>query len=183
MQNKDGPAPSWLIILEAGAMTEVSESLRRGIEQAARRENRDVQVAELRREDISPCSGCFHCVTRHPGTCVHGSAFRGLTEMTTGCELVFFLTPVRFGTFSSTIKNVIDRGGLIIKSHQSCTQVILGYGTDATDEEIGTFIDITARHRGKADVVHPRSHESFRVHFARTLEEGNDILRAMEAAQ
>jgi multimeric flavodoxin WrbA len=179
MHDKSESERRWLLIMEAEGRTELSECLRRGILEAARRRDRVVEVAELRKEEVPPCSGCFHCITRHPGTCVSDGAFRAVTEMTPGCEKVFFLTPVRFGSFSSTVKNVIDRGGLIITCHQSCTQVIVGYGEDVTDEERSTFMDITALHRGAADVVHPRSNESFEVFFAGTPGDTDEILRRL----
>ena len=84
-----------------------------------------------------------------------------------------------FGTFSSTMKNVIDRGGLIIRNHGTCRQIIIGYGEDATDEERRTFIDITAKHRGKAEAVHPHLVEHVEVYFTRSREDTEDICESM----
>ena len=179
MHDKSDSARRWLLVMEAEGRTELCESLRAGILEAARRQGRVIEVAELKKEEVPPCSGCLHCVTRHPGTCTSAGAFRAVTEKTPGCDKVIFLSPVRFGNFSSTVKNVIDRGGLIITCHQECTQVIVGYGEDVTDEERSTFLDITARHRGQADVVHPRSNEHFEVYFAGNSGQAREILRRL----
>jgi len=91
------------------------------------------------------------------------------------------MAPVRFGTFSSTMKNVIDRGGLIITDHQRCLQIVIGYAEDATDEERSTFIDLIAKHRGKADVVHPKVKETIEVYFTRCREDNHDICERLAA--
>jgi hypothetical protein len=64
--------------------------------------------------------------------------------------LTVYLTPVLFGHFSSTIKDAIDRG-----TGSREWQMVIGYGTDVYDEERSTFIDLTAKHCGSNDIVHP----------------------------
>ena len=77
------------------------------------------------------------------------------------------------------MKNVIDRGGLIIRNHRNCRQIIIGYGEDATDEERSTFIDITAKHRGKMEAVHPHLVEHVEVSFTRSREDTQDICESL----
>jgi multimeric flavodoxin WrbA len=168
-----------LFILDRDSRTELSEDIRERIAAIAHAKQCVVGAIELRRNDVPPCSGCLHCLTRHPGTCAFNRSFAGISEQAPDFPVIVFLTPVRFGTFSSTIKNVIDRGGLIIRNHTSCRQIIIGYGEDVTDEERSTFIDITAKHRGKADVVHPTLEESVEVYFTRSREDNGSICQSL----
>jgi multimeric flavodoxin WrbA len=155
--------PQIFFILDGDSRSDLSEQVQKRITEAAGA--RWVGSIELRRGDVPPCTGCFHCMTKHPGKCVFDRALARIAQHAADCSVVIFLTPVHFGTFSSTMKNVIDRGGLIIRNHRTCRQVIVGYGADATAEERSTFIDITERHRGKAEVVHPHLVEHVEVYF------------------
>lgn len=61
---------------------------------------------------------------------MYRSSFERLVQAARDCPLVIFLTPVLFGTFSSTIKNVIERGDLVIPQFSTCRQVVIGYGEE-----------------------------------------------------
>jgi multimeric flavodoxin WrbA len=167
-----------LFILDGDARTDLSEDMRTKIAEIARAKQHGVGAIELRRNETPPCTGCLRCLTHHPGECSSRS-FAGIIEQALDCRVVIFLTPVLFGTFSSTMKNVIDRGGLIIKNHKSCRQIVIGYQEDATDEERSTFIDITAKHRGKADIVHPNLVESVEVYFTKSREDNERICQSL----
>ncbi len=160
-----------LFILDGDSKTDLSEDVRTRIGEIADAKGHSVRAIELKRNDVPPCTGCLSCLTKHPGACVHQGAFTGIIRQAADCPVIIFLTPVLFGTFSSTVKNVIDRGGLIIGNHASCRQIIIGYGEDVTDEERSTFVDIIGRHRGKADIVHPNLEEHFEVYFTRSRED------------
>jgi multimeric flavodoxin WrbA len=170
-----------MFILDSDRRTSLSDDLKGRIEEMARAKGRRVAMVELRRADTPPCTGCWHCLTKHPGECVYGRSFSGITCLARGCPVVVFMAPVRFGTFSSTMKNVIDRGGLIITDHRRCLQIVIGYAEDATDEERSTFIDLIAKHRGKADVVHPMVGETIEVYFTRCREDNHDICERLAA--
>jgi multimeric flavodoxin WrbA len=161
--------PEILFILDGDSRTELSEGIRERITEAVG--SQTVGSIELRRGDVPPCTGCFHCMTRHPGKCVFDRVLSRIAPHAADYSVVIFLAPVHFGTFSSTMKNVMDRGGLIIRNHRTCRQVIIGYAEDATDEERSTFIDITAKHRGKAEAVHPHLVEHIEVYFAGSLKD------------
>ena len=165
-------------ILDGDSRTELSEDIRERIAAIARAKQRGVGAIELRRDEVPPCTGCFHCFTRHPGECSNRSV-ANIIQQVPDCPVVIFLTPALFGTFSSAIKNVIDRGGLIIRNQSSCRQIIVGYGEDATDEERSTFIDMTAKHRGKADIVHPNLKENVEVYFTRSREDNGSICESL----
>jgi multimeric flavodoxin WrbA len=164
-----------LFILDGESRTDLSEDIRTRITEIARAKRRGVEAIELRRSDTPPCTGCLHCLTKHPGACVSNRSFAAIAQQASECPMVVFLAPVVFGTYGSTMKNVIDRGGLIIKNHGSCRQIVIGYGEGATDEERSTFIDITTKHRGKANIVHPNCEENFEVYFTRSREDNRLI--------
>jgi multimeric flavodoxin WrbA len=168
-----------LFILDGDARTDLSEDVRTRITEIARAQQRRVEGIELRRSDSPPCTGCFRCLTHHPGVCIFNESFASIIQQVPEYSVIIFLTPVLFGTFSSMMKNVIDRGGLIIKNHKSCRQIIIGYGEDATDEERSTFIDITVKHRGKAEIVHPNLVESVDVYFTRSREDNRSICKGL----
>ena len=79
-----------------------------------------------------------------------------------------------FGHFSSCIKNAIDRG-----AGSRNWQVIIGYGSDIDDEEKSTFIDLTAKHRGSKDVVHPGMDRQVDVFVTRSSEDSTAICEAL----
>jgi multimeric flavodoxin WrbA len=172
-------SPKVLFILDGDSKTDLSEDLRARVTEMARAKRHAVKAIELRRSDSPPCTSCLRCLTKHPGACVHHASFAVIIEQASDCPVIIFLTPALFGTFSSTIKNVIDRGGLIIKNHKSCRQIIIGYGKDATDEERSTFIDMTVKHKGKADIVHPTVQESIEVYFTRSREDNGSICESL----
>ena len=170
-----------LLLCDADSATGLSEYLRDGIRAAATRTAEVLNQVDLKRDEVPPCLGCLMCLTAHPGVCVHGEALSAIAALSSDCSVVVFLTPLTFGSFSSPVKNVIDRGGAIIKGHRTCTQVVIGYGADATPEERSTFLDLTNLHRGQADVVHPGVGERFEAFFAGSELEADTILRRLES--
>lgn len=123
-----------------------------------------------------PCLGisCFHCVTKHPEECVSKDAVFPIKKNVRQYDLTIFLTPVLFGHFSSPIKNAIDRGA---GSHN--WQIIIGYGSDIDDEEKSTFIGLTVKHRGSADIVHPGMDKQVDVFVTRSAEDSHAICDAL----
>jgi multimeric flavodoxin WrbA len=120
---------------------------------------------------------------QHPGKCVYDASFtpalRRIVHRAPDCHTVVFLTPVRYGTFSSTMKDIVEKGGFVIHYRKDCKQIIIGFGEDATDEERGTFVDITAKHRGKADVVHPNLKEECAVYVTRSRHDSEGICETL----
>lgn len=170
-----------LFILDADSRSALSENLRARVTEIARAKQHDVGVIELGRGDAPPCTGCFRCLTRPAESCVSRGFFEHLIQQASEYQVIIFMAPVVFGTYSSTIKNVVDRGGLVITHHTRCRQIVIGYAEDATDEERSTFIDITAKHRGKADVVHPKLVEDVQVYFTRSLEDNQSLCESLGA--
>jgi hypothetical protein len=139
-----------LVILDKDSKTKLSEDLKGKIIRTLEEKGHQVEVVELGKNDVSPCLGCLLCLTKHPGECVTKDSVNEIKKNVKKYSATFYLTPVLFGHFSSTIANVMAKG---TGSHN--WQVIIGFGEDIDDEEKSTFIDLTAKHCGKADIVHP----------------------------
>jgi hypothetical protein len=58
--------------------------------------------------------------------------------------------------------------------------VIVGFGQDIDDEERSTFIDLTAKHRGKADIVHPGMDRQVDVFVSRSIEDNTRTCEALK---
>jgi multimeric flavodoxin WrbA len=173
-----------LLISDAESTTALSDDLQTRIISMARAKHYDVETVALHANDVPPCTGCFTCVMKHPGRCAHNASFSpsllGIMRQGPACRTVVFLAPAHYGSFSSTMKNIVEKGGFVIQYPEGCTQVIIGFGEDASDEERGTFIDITAKHRGKADVVHPDLREECAVYFTRSRHDNEGICESLE---
>lgn len=65
-----------------------------------------LDLAEVR---IAPCTGCFGCWVKTPGTCVIDDPGREVTRAALCCDLLVFLTNVTFGGYSSELKKAVDR--------------------------------------------------------------------------
>lgn len=164
-----------VIFSDNDSRTELSENLKAGIAEALRERGHQVQVIDLERDHTAPCLGCFLCVTERRGECVTKDAVVEVRRDVRQLGLTVFMTPVVFGHFSSTIKNALDRG---TGSHE--WQVVIGYGRDIGDEEKSTFIDLTAKHRGNADIVHPGMDRRVDVYVTQSLEDNAAICGRLE---
>jgi multimeric flavodoxin WrbA len=69
----------------------------------------EVNVITLRNENIAGCLGCFGCWLKTPGECVINDAGRALPRKVIQSDMVFLLTPVAFGMYSSGLKRALDR--------------------------------------------------------------------------
>jgi multimeric flavodoxin WrbA len=69
----------------------------------------EVEVMVLRNETIASCLGCFGCWLKTPGECVIKDAGSQLPRKVIQSDLVFMLTPVTFGMYSSELKKALDR--------------------------------------------------------------------------
>jgi hypothetical protein len=136
------------------------------------------EVVELGRSDAAPCRGCLLCLTKHPGECVTKDVLGDLVRRMNAVRddsITVFITPVVFGHPSSIIKNAIDRG-----AGSRTLQVFVGYGEDIDEEEESTFIDLIARHRGSADIVHPGMEKEFLGYVTRSEHDNASICDALK---
>lgn len=159
-----------VFILDKDSQTELSKNLRDQILGMLVEKGHKVEMIELGKNDQSPCVGCFLCVTKHLGECISKDIVNEIKSKIHTYDMTIFMTPIIFGHFSSTIKNAIDRGA---GSHN--LQVMIGYGSDIDNEEKNTFIDLIARHRGSADIVHPGMDKQVDVYVTMSFEDNTRI--------
>jgi hypothetical protein len=164
-----------LVILDKDSKTKLAEDLKVKVVRILEEKGHQVEVVELGKNDVSPCLGCLLCLTKHPGECVTKDIVNEIKKNVRKYSATFYLTPVLFGHFSSTIANVMAKG---TGSHN--WQVIIGFGEDINDEEKSTFIDLTAKHRGKADIVHPGMNCQVDVFVSQSIESNTIICEALK---
>ncbi len=164
-----------IIITDKDSKTKLSEALESEIVATLEARGVKTEVAELATKDASPCFGCLFCLTKHPGECVSKDRVNDLKKRAQKYTITIFVTPVIFGHFGSTIKNAIDRIG---GSHE--LQVMIGYGEGIDDEERNTFIALTEKHRGSADVVHPGMDTEVEVYVTCGFQDNQRICEAFE---
>jgi hypothetical protein len=164
-----------LVILDKDSKTKLSEDLKGKVVRTLEEKGHQIEVVELGKNDVSPCLGCLLCLTKHPGECVTKDIVNEIKKNVKKYSATFYLTPVLFGHFSSTMANVMAKG---TGSHN--WQVIIGFGEDIDDEEKSTFIDLTAKHCGKADIVHPGMNSQVDVFVSRSIEDNTIICEALK---
>ena len=58
---------------------------------------------------IRPCTGCFGCWNRTPGTCVVRDGYENMGLLIHRAEEVLVISRYRYGGFSGFVKNIFDR--------------------------------------------------------------------------
>ncbi len=69
----------------------------------------EADVMVLRKENIGACLGCFGCWLKTPGKCVINDSGTDLPSKVIHSDVVFLLTPITFGMYSSELKKALDR--------------------------------------------------------------------------
>lgn len=69
----------------------------------------EVEVMHARDMRIAACTGCFGCWTRKPGECVIDDDAREVAAAAIASDVFAVVSPIRFGTWGSTAKGVMDR--------------------------------------------------------------------------
>ncbi len=163
-----------LLILDKDAKTALSEDLKQRLLSTLEGLGHRVDVYELGQHDAASCIGCLLCFTKHPGECVSKDIVNELRKKVKEYSATIFLSPVIFGHYSATMSSPINKGA---GAHE--LQVLIGYGEDITEEEKSTFIDLTVKHRGKADVVHPDMDEQVDAYVSECIQDNERICRAI----
>jgi multimeric flavodoxin WrbA len=164
-----------LLVTDKDFRTDLAEDLENRLIQILNRKEHQVETLGLGRDNAAPCMGCLKCLTAHPGECVSQDIINDIVKKIKKYGLTIFLSPILFGHFSSTIANALDRG---TGSHR--WQIIIGFGNDVDAEEKSTFIDLTAKHTGTADIVHPGMNQRIDVFITQSREDNSAICRALE---
>jgi multimeric flavodoxin WrbA len=69
----------------------------------------EAETILLRDKKISLCTGCFGCWVQTPGVCVIDDFGQEAARMVIGSNVMFYLTPITFGGYSSELKKAVDR--------------------------------------------------------------------------
>ncbi|MBU3093589.1 flavodoxin family protein [Clostridium sp. CF011] len=158
-----------MLICDGDIKTQNSETLHRLLMELFLQRNIKIRLFEVNRNNMKSCMGCTGCWIKTPGKCVIEDSLNSINESYVNSDLVIYLTPVIFGQYSSTIKNVMDRfipnvlpffeesnGATVHPSRYDKypKQILIGYGDDLTKEERDTFITLTSgKYNKKFDKV------------------------------
>jgi len=69
----------------------------------------EIEPIRLREKQIAGCLGCFGCWVKTPGICVIDDYGREATKKAFQSDLLVWLTPIKFGGYSSELKKALDR--------------------------------------------------------------------------
>jgi multimeric flavodoxin WrbA len=77
----------------------------------------EVRVLVLRDMKIRPCTGCFHCWVKDPGTCIIEDDGREVSRQYIASDHVILASPLVMGFLSATLKNAMDRNIPLVHPH------------------------------------------------------------------
>jgi multimeric flavodoxin WrbA len=173
-----------VIVFEGGPKTPLLEELFVRILESAARGGHRLELVELAKAAIAPCTGCLACLKSETGDCVVKDDFSALRSSVLGRDIAVILSPAIFGQCSSTIKKALDKGitGKLEAGSSVPLQLFVGYGADLSDEEAATFVDCVRKHLGKADRIH-REFKDLRIEafVARTPRDAASVAESIEA--
>jgi multimeric flavodoxin WrbA len=98
-----------LVLNGARTENEIANAISDYLIESLKAKGHEVDVMILRNEQIGACLGCFGCWLKTPGECVIHDAGSDLPKKVIQSDLVFLVTPVTFGMYSSELKKALDR--------------------------------------------------------------------------
>lgn len=106
-------------------------------------------------DNIKGCLGCFNCWTKTPGKCIINDSYTEMPKYILEEKTFIIVTQIKYGCYTSYVKNVIDRSiGILLPFFQNVNGelhhlprydnsklkfVVIGYGDDITSMEEQTF--------------------------------------------
>ena len=130
------------------------------------------------------CIGCFGCWLKTPGTCMIKDGFQDMGKRLSEVEEFLIISKATFGSYSSAVKNVLDRSISYVlpffeirngemhhgeRYHNELKITAIFYGDMSENEKQ------TARNLVKANAVNLNA-EPGKVHFADTMEQIGEVL-------
>ena len=140
-----------------------------------------VTEIEVAKNDVLPCAGCLYCYFKSNGDCIRKDLIWEINKTIQNYDVIVYLGRTVFGQFHSTMKNINEKTRLLKKGWVPL-QIAIGYGNDITDEERSTFMDITKKHCGEANIVHPLIPDRVEVFVSSSVKDNAKMekdLRAM----
>ncbi len=173
-----------LCLQDADKASDLSKDLVARLGQAVRAGGHELEVVALARGELAYCLGCLRCWYSEQGKCVSRDKLSRLEDRLPEFDLLLFLTPILFGTFSAELKTPIEKGfSSKLSLGRLYPRLIVGYGEDLDEEEVSCFLDITRKHNGAVDIVHPElSGLSVEAHVTRSREDNTALLQRVEQA-
>jgi len=109
-------------------------------------------------DNIKGCLGCFNCWVKTPGKCIIEDSYTEMPKYILESGTFIIITEIKYGCYTSYVKNVIDRSiGILLPFFQivngelhhlprynnnSIKFRVIGYGEDVTADEEQTFKDL-----------------------------------------
>ncbi|HEY5169754.1 MAG TPA: NAD(P)H-dependent oxidoreductase [Thermoleophilia bacterium] len=79
------------------------------LEETLARRGYDAETVDCLAADVIPCTGCSSCGLKTPGACVIKDDMQGIFRTLVASDVLVLATPVRFGSYASELKKVVDR--------------------------------------------------------------------------
>lgn len=74
-----------------------------------RKRSKDFSDFKLKEMNIVPCRSCGACGFKTPGKCIFDDDMPKILKAFAPSSMVVFITPIRFGGYSSQLKKAVDR--------------------------------------------------------------------------
>ncbi|OHD10256.1 MAG: hypothetical protein A2086_00650 [Spirochaetes bacterium GWD1_27_9] len=163
-----------LYFLDEDNKSKLSDDLKLKINNLANNKGHKIEIIEVSKNDVLPCSGCLNCIMKGTGECCIKDLMFEINKRIIDIDIIFYITPIIFGQYSSTIKNITDKC-MTVKMKNIPTFIAIGYGEDLNNDECQTFIDITKKHKGDANTLHPLIKEKFEVFITKSIDDNKLI--------
>lgn len=136
--------------------------------------------------NIKGCLGCFNCWIKTPGRCIIEDSYTEMPKYILDDGTFVIITEIKYGCYTSYVKNVIDRSiGILLPFFQTVNGelhhlpryntpikfVVIGYGANVTSDEEQTFRDLV---RGNAINFCVSKYD---VHVIKNISEAKVILK------
>jgi len=127
------------------------------IKEELKSNNTQVEEILLKEKEIADCLGCFKCWVKTPGICIIDDYGREAAAKVINSDLLIFLSPIIFGSYSFQLKKALDRmiplispyfkkvkGEIHHKKRYSKypSLLVIGIGNEMNEEKIKTQSEI-----------------------------------------
>jgi len=79
------------------------------VKEIAEKSNMGSSFYALEKNEIKNCGGCFGCWIKTPGECIINDLGNDIAKSCLKSDIAVIITPINFGSYSSTIKLAVDR--------------------------------------------------------------------------